>query len=401
MEKHQALVLGTNYYIGLSTVRCLGKMGVPVVTVDYNRQEAYGSYSKYVTTALVAPYYREDPQGFIDFLMAYGKKQEKPPVLIPTADPYVEMVDRHWDRLKTVFLLPDLPQGYLSAIVDKDRLYGMMKERGVLVPETLEITEEHLYERVREELGYPCVVKPVDSHSFVKTFRKKLFKVHDEKELERAIETAQEKGLNVVVQRIIQGPDTNKYTFDGYVNTEGRVTHCSTFHLLRLYPNDYGASVYTEHDYNEAIFDYGKKILEDIGFRGFGELEFKKDEKNQRYYLMEINVRIVNFNTLLEKIGLNIPYILYRDLTGEPLPPREVRERKNRVFWYLYEDLWAIRGYLKSKKRTPGEILRSLMRPKAPAIFDVKDLRPVMKYNILLFKKIPRRLLKKKGQPGT
>ncbi len=395
MEKHQALVLGTNYYIGLSTVRCLGKMNVPVTTVDYNKKEAYGSYSKYVSKSLIAPHYKEDPEGFIRFLIEYGKNQEKPPVLIPTADPYVEIVDRYWDRLKTVFLLPDLAQGYLSAIVDKDRLYAMMNKRGILVPETFEITEENLYEKVDKELGYPCVVKPVDSHSFVKTFRKKLFKVQNEKELIEAIEKAENKGLRVVVQRIIQGADTNKYTFDAYVNAKGRVSHCSSFHLLRLYPNDYGASVYTEHYYNEEIFDYGKKILEDMGFRGFAELEFKKDEKNQQYYLMEINVRIVNFNTLLEKIGLNIPYILYRDLTGSPLADREVRETKNRVFWYLYEDLWAIKEYVKSGKWTIKEVLLSLMRPKAPAIFDIKDLYPVVKYNQLLFKKLLNKVLRK------
>lgn len=395
MEKQQSVVLGSNYYIGLSTIRCLGKMGVPVITVDYNKGEAYGSYSKYVTKSLVGPYYKEDPEGFVNFLMEYGKKQEQPPVLIPTADPYVEIVDQYWDRLKTVFLLPDLPQGYLSTIVDKDRLYAMMKKRGILVPETLEVTEENLYQKVREELGYPCVVKPVDSHSFVKTFRKKLFKVENEQELIGAIEKARSKDLSVVVQRIIEGPDTNKYTFDAYVNKKGKVSHCSSFHLLRLYPNDYGASVYTEHYYNEEIFDYGKRILEDIGFKGFAELEFKQDQKNQQYYLMEINVRIVNFNTLLEKIGLNIPYILYRDLTGDPLAPLEVRETKNRVFWYLYEDLWAIRGYLKSGKRTIREILASLMRPKAPAIFDVTDLLPVVKYNQLLFKKVVRKVFKK------
>ena len=124
-------------------------------------------------------------------------------------------------------------------------------------------------------------------------------------------------------------------------------------------------------------------------------MEFKKDEKNQKYYLMEINVRIVNFNTLLEKIGLNIPYILYRDLTGNPLPDREVRETKNRVFWYLYEDLWAIKEYLRSGKWTMKQVLGSLMRPKAPAIFDVKDLYPVAKYNQLLLRKMIRKILKR------
>ncbi len=395
MSKHQAVVLGTNYYIGLSTVRCLGKMNVPVTTMDYNKKEAYGSYSKYVSKSLITPYYKEDPEGFVEYLIEYGKKQAHPPVLIPTADPYVEIVDRYWERLKAVYLLPDLKQGYLSAIVDKDRLYAMMNKREVLVPETFELTEENLYGKVEKELGYPCVVKPVDSHSFVKTFRKKLFKVHSEKELQEAVEKAESKGLKVVVQRIIEGPDTNKYTFDAYVDSTGKVSHCSSFHLLRLYPNDYGASVYTEHYYNEDIFDYGKKILEDIGFRGFAELEFKKDEKNQKYYLMEINVRIVNFNTLLDKIGLNIPYILYRDLTGSPLPPLEVRETKNTVFWYLYEDLWAIRGYLKSGKWTMRQVLSSLMRPKAPAIFDMKDLNPVIKYDQLMLKKLFKKVLKR------
>jgi len=380
VEKHRAVVLGSNYYIGLSTIRCLGKKGVPVTVVDYHKPTAYGSYSKYVDESLIGPYCKEDPEGFIEFLMEYGKTQEKPPVLIPTADPYVEIVDRHWDQLKTVYLLPDLPQGYLSRVVDKQGLFEILSEKGILVPETIESGAENLKERVEKELGYPCVVKPVDSHSFVKTFRLKLFKVFNEQELEERIKRAEDAGLKVVVQRIIEGPDTNKYTFDAYVDSKGKVTHCTTFHLLRLYPNDYGASVYTEHRYTEEIFDYGKKILEDIGFRGFAELEFKKDEKNGQFYLMEINVRIVNFNVLLEKIGLNIPFILYSDLTGNPLPPMEIRETKNRVFHYLYEDIWAIRGYLKTKTRTFGEIVKSLGRPKAPAIFDRHDLIPVFAY---------------------
>ncbi len=388
MKKHRAVVLGSNYYIGLSTIRCLGKMEVPVTVVDYEKKAAYGSYSKYVEESLIGPYYKEDPVGFVDFLMEYGRKQEYPPVLIPTADPYVEIVDRHWDRLQEVFLLPDLPQGYLSDIVNKQRLYAMMKKRGILVPETIEPHVDNLKQRVKEELGYPCVVKPVDSHSFVKTFRKKLFKVYTELELDQSIKQAEDAGLNVVVQRIIEGPDTNKYTFDAYVNSEGKVTHCTTFHLLRLYPNDYGASVYTEHRYVPEIFDEGKKILESIGFRGFAELEFKKDSQNGKFYLMEINVRIVNFNVLLEKIGLNIPYIIYSDLTGNPLAPKEIRETQNRVFWYLYEDLWAIRGYLKTKDRTVGEILKSLGRPKAPSVFDWSDLKPVFAYQRMLAGKV-------------
>ena len=40
---NKAVILGCNYYIGLSTIRCLGKEGIHTVAVDYNENDRYGT----------------------------------------------------------------------------------------------------------------------------------------------------------------------------------------------------------------------------------------------------------------------------------------------------------------------------------------------------------------------
>lgn len=393
-KRNKAVVLGSNYYIGLSAIRCLGKEGVRVASVDYTKTGAYGAASKYCSERLVAPHYKEDARGFIDFLLDYGKKQQHPPVLIPAADPYVQVVDDYLDELREYYLLPRVEQGYFNRLMNKDTLYELMEARGILVPETVRLKDENFAARIREEIKFPCVVKPVDSHAFVKVFRRKVTRVANGQELEAALLQAKEANLEVVVQRIIPGPDTNKYTFDAYLNQDSRVTHCTSFHLLRLYPNNFGASVFTEHKYVEELSRLGKELLEGINYKGFAELEFKKDAETGKFYLMEINVRIVNFNNLLYKLGINIPYIMYKDLLGAKVAPLEIREDRNLVFWYFYEDVFAVKQYLKTGSLSAGEIFRSYFRPKTYAIWDPGDIKPSLAFLGVLGAKLWRRVKK-------
>ena len=62
--RNKAVVLGTNYYVGLSIIRCLGREGVHVVAVDYSEESRYGAKSKYLSEKHLAPHYKENPEGF-------------------------------------------------------------------------------------------------------------------------------------------------------------------------------------------------------------------------------------------------------------------------------------------------------------------------------------------------
>ncbi|MDU3533152.1 MAG: hypothetical protein E7F65_05565, partial [Alloscardovia omnicolens] len=116
---NKAVVLGCNYYIGLSIIRCLGSEGVPVVACDYNFKKAYAARSKYVSERLNVPSLNKfDAQACAD-LIEYGKKQSEKPVLFPTHDKYVEFIDTYYDQLSEYFLVSQAENGLNSRVLDK------------------------------------------------------------------------------------------------------------------------------------------------------------------------------------------------------------------------------------------------------------------------------------------
>lgn len=393
---NKAVVLGSNYYIGLSIIRCLGIEGVHTVAVDYSRKDAYGSKSRYLSEHLIAPHYRTDPKGLLYYLVEYAKKQKEKPVLFPGADPYVEFMDNNLEKLKEYYLIPMTEQGLWTEIMDKKTLSDLALKHGVRVPETASPKDPDFYEQVERDIKFPCIIKPSDSAAFVAIFRKKIFQCENMEELKKGVELAAREGLDVIVQRIIPGFDDHMYTFDAYLDQNSKVTHWMTCQKYRQYPINFGASVFTGQKYVQELYDIGAPFMEAIGYKGFGEIEFKKDAKTGRFYLIEINVRTTNLNSLLYKAGINFPYAAYRDMVGYPLPPHAVKKDTGIVFHYLFEDLLAIRGYTKTKQLSYGQIAKSLMARKAPAIWSLSDPKPALGFTGMLAKKALRKVMRTK-----
>ena len=378
--KNKALVLGANYYISLSIMRCLGENGIYVAAVDYSEEGSYAFKSKYCSEKLIGPHYKEDPEAFLAFLIDYGKKQEKKPVLFPSADPYVEFVDDHLEELRKYFLLSQTEQGLFTKIMNKGTLGEYAKKLNTPIPETVNPSDLDFLEQVNQVIKYPCLVKPEDSPSFVRLFRKKVFIAENEKDLLDALKKAGEANLEVIIQRIIPGFDDHMYTFDAHLNQDSKITHWLTCQKQRQYPINYGASVYTQQKYVPELFEIGKPFLEGIGWKGFAEIEFKKDEETGKFYLIEVNVRTTNLNVLLQKAGINMPLIAYKELIGEEISTMAIEEDKNLVFWYAYEDFHAVRGYIKTGQMTRWNALKSYFRPKACAIWDFSDTAPFFSF---------------------
>lgn len=394
-NKNKAVVLGANYYIGLSAIRCLGKEGVQVAAVDYSDENSYAFRSKYCSEKLIAPHYKNEPGEFLKFLIDYSKRQEVKPVLIPCADPYVEFIDEFFDELKEYYLFPQTEKGLYTKLMSKDTLMQLAEKYGVRIPETVQLDEENYIEKVEQIIKYPCIVKPVDSPSFVAIFRRKIFKVHNRHELIEAIDKASKAGLKVMIQRIIPGFDDHMYTFDAYMNQNSEVTHWTTCQKLRQYPINFGASVYTTQRYVPELYDIGAKFFKDVGYKGFAEIEFKKDAENGNFYLIEINIRITNFNVLLNKVGINIPYLTYQELTGQDIGTKAVTENTGVTFWYAFEDFFAVKDYLRQKQLNLFQIASSFFRKKACAIWDPEDQAPFHYYNKLLMKKVEKKIKRK------
>lgn len=393
--ENKAVILGNNYYMGLSTIRCLGREGIHTVAMDYSEEERYGAKSKYCSETQIVPDYKTSPDAFIKALIDYGQKQTSKPVLIPCHDSYVEVIDAHLEEVKEHYLIPQTEKGLYTSVMDKDALHGLAIEHGMRVPESIHMNDEKFYEIVESTIKYPCLIKPVDSPKFVAHFRRKLFEVHNRKELDSVLADIRETDLEVIAQRLIPGFDDHMYTFDAYLNQDAKVTHWMTCQKLRQYPINYGASVYTVQRHVPEVHRIGADFLESIGFKGFAEIEMKKDAITGEYYLIEINARITNLNTMLDKVGLNFPYITYRELTGDALPPKAIETSTNIAFWYAYEDFLATRDYIKTKQLSLFSIIKTLFRKKAYAIWSWKDPKPGLAYFGIILGRIKNKILKR------
>ena len=374
--KNKAVVLGTNYYVGLSIIRCLGRNGVPVVAVDYSEESRYGAKSKYLSEKHLAPHYKQDPKGLLDFLIDYGKKQDLKPVLYPGADPYVEFIDTYFDELKEFYLFPMDRKGFWTEVMDKYRMSLLAQKYGVKVPETINSKDENLIERVREEIKYPCIIKPMDSASFVKAYRRKVFIIKTEEELIEKVDMIHKDNHGIVIQRIIPGPEENCYCYDAYLNQDSKVTHYTSAYKIRQWPNNFGASTYAKQKWIPELHDICKPFLESIKFKGFAEIELKRDENTGEIYLIEVNVRTINFNEMLAKCGLNFPYIAYLEMTDKIPENKSVETETGYVFHYMYEDIFALRGYLKSKQMGPRKILKDFTLKRVHSTWSWDDPMP-------------------------
>lgn len=379
--KNKAVIIGVNYYIGLSTLRCLGKMDVPTVICDYD-MEGYGLKSKYAKKSelIVVPKLQRDPENFLKILLDYGKKQDKKPVLIPCHDHYVEFIDDNLIELKKYFLIPQTEQGLYKKVINKSSLLKLAEEHGVLIPPTIDTNDPELYTKVKNILGYPCIIKPTDSPSFTQTFMQKVFIANNEQELRDALAKVEKHKLEVQVQKIIKGFDDHMYTFDAYLNQESKVVHYMTARKERQWPINFGASVYIKQTHVPDIIENGTNFLENIGYKGFAEIEFKREQGTNNFYLIEINARITNFNQMIEKVGLNIPYIYYMDMIGDPMPEKYINKTTNIAFWYLFEDFFASKAYIKTNQLKLMDILKTLNTKKVMAIWSVRDPMPTLKF---------------------
>ncbi|MBI9014539.1 MAG: carboxylate--amine ligase [Clostridiales bacterium] len=375
---NQAVVLGSNYYIGLSIIRCLGKENIHVVAMDYNRINTYGASSKYLKEQLIVPYYKNEAE-LLEYLIRYGKMQSLKPVLYPTADAYVAFMDKHLEELKEYYLIPMTEQGLWTKVMNKAGLQELAEKHHVKIPATMN-ADSIDWSNFNDLIGFPCLLKPTDSPGFVNRYRKKMFVCNNKESLLKSIEQAQSDGFSMIVQRKIVGADSNVCTYDCYLNQSSQVSHSMTCQKIRQFPINYGASSYTLQRHIEVLHQIGQRFLEAIGFKGFAEIEFKRDDRNDEYYLIEVNTRTTTLNCLLEKAGINFPLVAYKELTGQALPKNIFKASTNYTFRYHIEDLISIVKYFKTHQLTLVDYLKNMRYKTIYAIWSFDDPKPYFTY---------------------
>ena len=119
MSRAKALVFPDNL-AALATVRELGKAGVPTRLLGHH--PGPGAYSRYANYADAPNFYR-DPNAWIEFVAELANAEDEPPVLFPTEDAALLLVEYAHERLGSLVRTPYPAPGVVPKIVDKIELY--------------------------------------------------------------------------------------------------------------------------------------------------------------------------------------------------------------------------------------------------------------------------------------
>lgn len=368
-----ALVIG-EHYRGLALVRSLGRRGIPVWTLEPER-ELMASASRYSRNSLPWPAGGDGEQ--LDYLLALGEQHQLDGwALFPTSDEPTVLFARHHAALASRFRMTVPPWDLLRWAYDKRLTYRLAADIGVDHPKTF-------YPKTRDELSkldcsFPVILKPAFKTQSNRFTRDKAWRADDRDALAaRYAEACELVGPDVVmVQELIPGGGETQFSYAALC-ADGRSLASVTARRTRQYPVEFGhSSSFVETFDQPAIEEPARRVLAAMRYTGLVEVEFKYDPKDGRHKLLDINPRVWTWHGLCGRAGVDFPYLLWCLIRGEHVP--ELRGRPGVRWVRLSTDLAAASSEMLRGRLSLRAYLRSLKGPIEFATFAADDPMPAL-----------------------
>ncbi len=359
-ERPPAVVVDVGWVNGLAAIRSLGRAGGAVVAVDH-RPWALGLRSRYALPVM-APNAGDDEDGFVARLVELGDALGRPAPIFPTHDVWLNAIARRQEELGDRFLCPFPSWDTLARIQNKRAQLEAAQAAGVDVPETGHPRSAAEAVAVGREIGFPVLVKPADPIEFKRRHQRQAFRCETAAELEAAYAQAEEH--EPMVQELIPGGDDALYTLGSYLDASGRPLGVFSGRKIRQTPRLVGTCRVGEALWVQEVVDAGLRLLAAVEYRGLSQVELKRDPRDGRYKLMEINPRLFQWHGLAAACGVDLPRLAYEDLLGLDSSPGSMNGRRRR---------WAITFLA-------GESPALQRPPYVDAVFARDDLRPAAAY---------------------
>lgn len=391
------VVLGSDFK-GLGVIRSLGQRGIPCVLIDNLPRSAW--FSRYVTQRFKWSG-SLDTQDFLQFLLTIEKKHHLTGwVLFPVQDDAVELVSRNSAELERSYRLATPAWEVVRWAGDKRLTYRMAEEVGVPYPKTwYPANEDELKEL---DITFPVIIKPAVSIHLQHVSRLKALPAETMAELltqYRLAATLIDR-QEIMIQEIVPGDGRTQYSVGTFCK-DGEVLQSLTARRTRQYPIDYGlGSSFVEAIEVPDITPLAEKLLCVMGVSGMVEVEFKYDQRDRQYKLLDINVRPWGWHTLCISCGLDLPYIQYRAALGQDLPAT-IRPRYGSHWIRLLTDIPAGIQEIRAGMTTLPAYTRSLLGKTAFSVFAWYDPLPALGDLAVVFSRVAKTLPRKLGGKGA
>lgn len=366
-------VLG-GYEAGLAVVGSLGRAGVPVVSVVTTPRETT-RHSRRVAASVTVPDPADRTLEYVEALLRLADEYG-PGLIVPTTDESLEAVAAHHDALSARHTVACATDRVAQGFLDKRITSEIADRAGVEAPRTASPTSPEELEALVGHLRFPCLVKPAESYRYNRAFGVKMKRVHTPDELRTAWGEAHALAIGTMVQELIPGPETGGVNYNVYV-VDGEPRVEMTSRKLRLSPSDFGYPCAVVSGRVPEVVEAGRAIVAAMGIEGFANVEFKQDERNGRYYLMEVNGRPNMSGRLAVRAGVDFPLLTYRHLVDGVLPTQT--PWREGVHWVNeFKDPRVLATRWREGRLAPLGGLRPYVSSRVLATFDASDPRPFL-----------------------
>lgn len=341
-----ALVLDGRGLTGLGVVRSLGRAGLEVWLAGPD-PEALAGGSRYVRRFHRVPAVESDPEGYMRALADWTASQNRPMVMYCTGDLTTGVVSPRRGQLPANVMHHLASERLVTACLSKAAFSDLCVELEIPVPRTRTCTSEDGLGRAIQELG-EVFIKPDNRHRLwvgdpiareaaagIKGFAARTLQ-----DVPALVRHSLARGYPWVVQEFVAGDADSLHSVHAYRDRTGRWTQAFVGQKLRTAPPRDGVGVLARSAWDQEAASLAEDILTRMDYRGYALLQFKRDTRTGRLFLIEINPRYSTWCELAERAGVNLPVLAYLDaLSALDQPPR-LRQRDG-VYWWDAAGDWS------------------------------------------------------------
>jgi D-aspartate ligase len=300
-------------------------------------------YSRHAQARLPWLEFSASDEGLVDKLVDFARAQPAPPVLFYEEDPQLLTISRYRDRLAPAFRFVIADADLVENLVDKARFQALAERCGLPIPPARRF-HPAAQDPDKLALRFPIILKPLT----------RLARWNDNAGLNKAFAADSPQALRalwpqlialdveLLAQQLIPGAEAQIESYHCYVERGGGIVAEFTGRKIRTWPPAFGHTTALEITDAADVRRQGRAIAERLGLTGVAKFDFKRDAAGA-LHLLEINPRFTLWHHPAALAGLNIPALVYADLTGTPRPP--IRPARPGVRWCrAWKDFRAARA---------------------------------------------------------
>jgi predicted ATP-grasp superfamily ATP-dependent carboligase len=243
-------------------------------------------------------------------------------VLIGCSDDWTKAVAALPPLLRDRFPASVSPPSVVETLVDKWQFAQLAERLDVPRPRTVLVQSLPEMAGLDDSYFEGMFLKPLDSQKFALQTSVKAFALKSKAQalaIMLRMETAEDGGFPILLQEYVPGPATSYFLVDGFVDRRRSIRALIARRRLRMNPPMFGNSTLSETiplEKAAAAVTAVETLMSALQFRGIFDAEFKFDERDGQFKVIEINPRPWWFVQFATRCGVDLCGMSYRDALG-------------------------------------------------------------------------------------